>query len=445
MSWLVLSAALTIWDTTATARLPAALYGVALRRPQAYLKMPERSSGPMPQLLSATGVFSNIRRLTPAPGLIPYDVAVAFWSDGATKERWAAIPRGRVQFSVDAPWRFPAGSVFVKTFYLSVDVVNPAKRRRLETRLLVRDADGGVYGVVYKWRADQSDADLLSDALLEDIAIAGANGTAHTQAWYYPSRRDCLACHNANAGGVLGLKTRQLNRTLQYPSGESVNQLRAWDDRGLFSGVPSRLEPSQLPQLAAADDATRSLEDRARSYLDANCSQCHRPGGTVAYFDARYDTALEKQQIIDGAVLIDEGVDHPRVIASHDIWRSIAYMRLNTVGDIRMPPLARETIDRPGVALLGQWIESLPGKTVLAPPHMEPAGGSFALPTLVTLVSEQPGAEIRYTLDGSEPGPRDQRYEKPIRLSDSAVVRARAYQEGFTHSITAQEIFLISR
>ncbi len=48
------------------------------------------------------------------------------------------------------------------------------------------------------------------------------------------------------------------------------------------------------------------------SYLDANCSQCHRPGGTVAYFDARFDTPLEQQSLVDGKVLIDEGIDRAR-------------------------------------------------------------------------------------------------------------------------------------
>jgi hypothetical protein len=62
----------------------------------------------------------------------------------------------------------------------------------------------------------------------------------------------------------------------------------------------------------------------------------------------------------------------------------------------------------------------------------------------VTLASSQPGAEIRYTLDGSVPGPKDARYDGPIRIDGPAVLRARAYQEGFTRSIIAQQIYLIS-
>ena len=45
--------------------------------------------------------------------------------------------------------------MFVKNFDLPVDDTNPKILRRLETRLLVRDTNGTVYGASYKWRADQ--------------------------------------------------------------------------------------------------------------------------------------------------------------------------------------------------------------------------------------------------------------------------------------------------
>jgi uncharacterized repeat protein (TIGR03806 family) len=405
-----------------------------------YLRMPDTSAGTMPVLLSQTGVFADTASMKASKGLIPYDLIVAFWSDGAEKTRYAAIPKGQVRFSPDAEWQFPAGTVFVKTFALPIDEAHPAHTRRLETRLLVRARDGGVYGVDYKWRADDSDADLLTGAETEAIPIRAANGEMRTQTWYYPSRQDCLTCHTAGAGLVLGVKTRQMNRTLQYASGVARNELLEWERLGLFTPRINQAVKS-YPTLAAADDTRRSLEDRARSYLDANCSHCHRPKGTVANFDARYSTAIDRQALIDGPVLIDQGIDRPRVISPHDVWRSIAYMRVNTNDDIRMPPLARETIDARGVALLREWIESLPGRDVLAPPAIEPAGGNFAGSVTVTLMESEPGAEVRYTLDGSVPGPADALYAAPIRLTGAAVLRARAFKSGFTRSITSQQVF----
>src|SRR5262249_746815 len=162
---------------------------------------------------------------------------------------------------------------------------------------------------------------------------------------------------------------------------------------------------------APADDPMRSLEDRARSYLDANCAHCHRPGGTVAYFDARYDTPLPRQSLIDGPVLIDEGIDRARMIAPNDIWRSIAFMPVNTLEATKMPPLAHETLDQRGVALLKQWIESLPGPRVLPPPTFSPLAGKYNGSVAVTLSHTEPGAIIRYTLDGSVPTGEDSIYE----------------------------------
>jgi uncharacterized repeat protein (TIGR03806 family) len=421
-------------------------YGLAGRiATKPYLDMPPQADGMMPPLLSQTGAFSDTSKRIASSGLIPYQLNVAFWSDGADKSRWIAVPEGKIDFSPTGEWRFPAGTVFVKNFDLPTDAAHPELKRRLETRLLVRDSKGGVYGVVYKWRPDGSDADLLSASTSENIPVKSADGIVHEQTWYYPSRQDCLTCHTAGAGGVLGVKTRQLNRSFTYPSGVADNELRTWNHLGLFAPAFKDEAVPTFAALAPADDTTRSLQDRARSYLDANCAQCHRPGGTVANFDARYDTPLDKQALIDGPVLIDQGVDRPRVISAHDIWRSIAYMRIDTVGDIRMPPLARETIDQKGVQLLGEWINSMPGTPVLAPPSIFPQGGTYAQPVEVSLTASEPGAEIRYTLDGSVPGTTDMLYEKPIKLSGTAVVRTRAFRQGFTRSIAAQQVFVIGK
>ncbi len=426
------------------AAAPAPFGLTTYQAPRAWLKMPHRVSGRIPLRLSQTGAFTELQTMTPAPGLIPYDLIVPFWSDGAAKIRYMAVPRGtKIGFTPTGDWSYPPGTVFVKTFELATDEANPQNRRRLETRLLVRDDQGGVYGVTYKWRPDNSDADLLTTSVTEKIPIRHRDGSGGEQSWYYPSREDCLTCHNAHTPGVLGPKTRQLNRALAYPSGVSDNELRVLTHLHLLDTPLSEAQLKTLPTLAAAADASRSLEDRARSYLDANCGHCHRPGGTVAYFDARYSTPLDQQQLIDGPILINQGIDRPHAISPHDIWRSIIYMRVNTNGDIRMPPLARARIDEQGVGLLREWIQSMPGKDVLAPPRIAPDGGTFGGPQTVTLSSPDPGAQIRYTLDGSVPGPQDPLYAQPLQITGPTVVRARAYKDGMTRSITAESVFIV--
>lgn len=405
-----------------------------------YLRMPPLA-GALPARLSETGVFADLQRMTPAPGLMPYDINLSFWSDGAQKTRWVAILDGAtVRDTADDAWQFPAGTVFVKTFEIATDERHPERRRRLETRLLVRDSAGGVYGAVYKWRADNSDADLLSDARTEVLVIKSARGT-RTQNWYYPSRDDCLTCHTANAGGVLGINTRQMNRASPADA-RAENQLLAWSRLGLLDTPVTEASLASLPVLARADDPGRSLADRARSYLDVNCSQCHRPGGTVAAFDARYATPLEQQQLIDGPVLIDEGIDRARVIAPNDPWRSILYLRANSNEDFRMPPLARNTVDVQGMALLRQWIESLPGPAVAAPPEFAPRGGNYRAPVTVRL-SGPAGARIRYTLDGTVPTTSDPVYERPIRIDRPTILRARAFVAGQTDSVVSQQVFVV--
>ncbi|HEX3890130.1 MAG TPA: PQQ-dependent sugar dehydrogenase [Verrucomicrobiae bacterium] len=321
---------------------------------------PPPPSHPIPKLLSQTGAFANLKKLTPQKFLIPYSVNSPLWSDGAIKTRWFALPSdSQIHFWPSGPWTFPNGTVFVKNFSLPVDDTNPKILRRLETRLLVRDADGNVYGASYKWRDDLSDADLVNSGITEPVKIKTATGT-RTQNWFFPGRQDCLTCHTPQSGGVLGVNTRQLNGDFKYPNGVTDNQLRALNHIHLFDTALDENEIPQFEKLVSVTNTSAPLELRARSYFDSNCAQCHRPGGVETFFDARFETPLDHQGIINGPVENPLGMDGAKIIVPADLTRSVLFHRINIVGDLQMPPIARNVTDRAAVATIAAWINSLP-------------------------------------------------------------------------------------
>lgn len=328
---------------------------------------PPPPSKPMPKLLSQTGVYTNLKRLRPASFLIPYGVNSPLWSDGAVKSRWMALPKNTlIHFNQAGEWQFPEGTVFVKTFQLPVDDTDPSVLRRLETRLLVRDTNGYVYGASYKWRSDGSDADLVDAGMTEDISIKTAEGT-RVQHWFYPGRQDCLTCHTPAAGGVLGVKTRQLNGNFTYRNGVTDNQLREWNHLGLFDTMINEQEIPRLTKLVAITNTSASLDMRVRSYFDANCSQCHRPGGAEAFFDMRLDTPLKKQGIINGPVANPLGISGAKIVVPDDPYKSILLHRISTLGELQMPPLARNVNDTNAIPVVSQWINSLPANVATLP------------------------------------------------------------------------------
>ncbi|HSY74028.1 MAG TPA: PQQ-dependent sugar dehydrogenase [Dongiaceae bacterium] len=320
---------------------------------------PPPPTHPIPKLLSQTGAFADLKNMTPQNFLIPYSVNSPLWSDGAAKSRWMALPENsQIHFASTGEWKFPAGTVFVKNFELPVDDTNPKILRRLETRLLVRDTNGAVYGASYKWRADNSDADLVTAGITEQIKIKTSTGE-RIQNWFFPGRQDCLTCHTPQSGGVLGVKTRQLNGDFKYPNGVTDNQLRAWNHARLFDTALDEKEIPRFAKLVSITNPAAPLELRARSYLDANCAQCHRPGGVEAFFDARFDTPLKIQNLINGPVANQFGLPGSKVIVPGDTNKSILFRRISLIGNLQMPPLAKNVVDEKAAAVIAQWINSL--------------------------------------------------------------------------------------
>jgi hypothetical protein len=300
-----------------------------------------------------------------------------------------------------------------------------------------------VYGVTYKWRPDNSEADLLTTSSNENIAITTPSGVV-TQTWYYPSPADCLTCHTPQANYVLGLNTRQLNGNYTYPSSVTDNQLRTLDRMGLFNPAFDEAAIAGYEQLYSLTNESASFESRARSYLDANCAQCHQPGGSGPTFDARYDTPLTNQNIINGMLAkANLGDTNTRVVVPVDIWRSLLYYRINTTNSLKMPPLDRNVIDTNAVSVMAQWIDSLPGTPALAPPTITPNGGTFVSSVDVSIQSTNVGAIYYYTLDSSLPTTNSFLYTAPFAVSSHVTVTASAFESGFNNSFATAAQFTI--
>lgn len=311
-----------------------------------------------PALLSDTGVFEDLTTLTPASGFIGYDLNAPFWSDGTVKRRWIAVPDGdAIGFSATGAWTFPVGTVIVKHFELALVEGDPSSQRRLETRLLVRRNDGW-RGFTYRWNGAQTDANLTTQREQETLTVTLAAGGSRDQLYEYPSRTDCLGCHTEAAGFVLGVRTRQLNRAFDYPA-VTDNQLRAWNHIDLFTtDIGAESAYGAYP---ATDDASVATDTRARTYLEVNCAQCHRPGGPApTAMDLRFDTIAAAMGVVDEPPTAgDLGIADARIAAPGDRSRSVLWQRMVALDGTRMPPVGSHVVDEAGAELIGSWIDGL--------------------------------------------------------------------------------------
>jgi uncharacterized repeat protein (TIGR03806 family) len=310
-----------------------------------------------PPLLSQTGVFSDLATLTPAQGMVPYDVNMPLWSSGLSKKRWVMIPNDgvpnssaeQITYSDNQAWQFPVGTVFVKHF------ARPDNDAPLETRLFVHGNDGWG-GVTYKWRPGGTEADLVEDGLVEPLTLDG-----QTFDYLYPSRNQCMQCHLPGSGPVLGFRTRQLNRSMAYPGGVTANQIESFSAAGF---IPRNLKAADLATVITSGDIrdpNLSDEKYVRSYLDSNCSHCHQPeGSSRAFFDARFTTPLTNQSLVCGPLIDGLGLPAPAVIKPGSLDNSVLFQRISAHNSpIVMPPIARGPVDHAAVARVANWILSM--------------------------------------------------------------------------------------
>ena len=131
--------------------------------------------------LSDYGFFKgDMKNLQPAEGVTPYSINAQLFSDYAHKKRFIKIPAGsKAVYNAKEVFEFPVGTVLIKNFYYPADFNKPEENiRMLETRLLIREADGWKT-LPYVWNQEQTEAYL---------EIAGRNPGCIMEAYRWPDQ-----------------------------------------------------------------------------------------------------------------------------------------------------------------------------------------------------------------------------------------------------------------
>lgn len=339
-------------------------YGIGARASNTTLLI----SGDPPDSLSDLTALLNAGLGTDqtAQGILPYEPSAKLWSDGAIKERFIAIPAlGQVTYQAEGAWDFPDNTVLIKNFLLPQDFRDPeGTAKRIETRLLIRDDAMDLWsGYSYKWNEGETDANLLPyspSSTTRSFSLIDKNGVSFDYDWVYPSRLACSNCHTEINNRIAGITTAQLNSDFLYPgSGVTDNQMRTFEHINLFDDtLPAPI--NQLPSAPDPRDTTATTVQRAEAYVLANCSMCHRPGGsTGTNIDWRWGTPLGSRNVFNVVPTnLDEtfGIQNPKLFAPGDPLSSIIHWRIFTLGSYRMPPLATSLMDVDADNLIMAWI-----------------------------------------------------------------------------------------
>lgn len=326
-------------------------------------RCPVEGTWPLPKLSDYDFFHKPMRELVPKDGVVPYKVAAPLWSDAAGKGRYIVLPEGQtIGFDPGEGWVFPDGTIIVKTFFFDHDRRDPdAGARVVETRLLIREA-GLWKPFTYLWDEAEEEATLIKVGKRINIDFIDLEGKPTTEEYIVPNLDQCASCHERDdKDELLGLVTHQLNIEVDV-DGQQVNQLEWLAAKGMFSGTLPDVKtlPGFVDPFGSAP-----LEDRARSYLHANCSHCHRPGGGATNSGLvflQWEETAAKYGVCKVPAAAGPGTGgHDYDIKPGLPDESIVVFRMNSLDpEIKMPELPNRVIDTHGVQLIRDWIAAMP-------------------------------------------------------------------------------------
>jgi putative heme-binding domain-containing protein len=355
------------------------------------------TSAGFPRRLGETGLFKALADLEPAPGVVPYTVQAERWTDGAQAQRWVAIPGdGQIRLSTgkDDPASYPEGTVFVKQ--LNLPQGEGRAPIRLETQILWYEK-GKWQPASYLWDDAGQEAHLAASiGSNRPLRVTGRTATDGSveRTWHVSATNECKLCHNAGSRFVLGFSPHQLNRFVTEGNSIKENQLRLLAAQGALARVPS-IPDDDPSRLVDPHDPSLDLDDRARSYLHANCGSCHHPrGNAIVSFYLDRGRPFSKLNTFKGTGIGTFGMRNAKIIAPGDPYRSVLMYRMSKTGYSRMPYIGSQLVDSAGVSLIGEWIRSLPKRANDAPSPPATAGSAQSR-ALRALVNKEPGGRDR--------------------------------------------------
>jgi len=320
----------------------------------------------------------DLKDQKPALGLLPYEPSSSLFTDYAHKKRFVWMPKNtRATYNSDGTaLELPVGAALIKTFYYDnvQNIANVGGSRIIETRVMIRKADGWIFAD-YIWNDDQTEATFSLSGGSTPISWKDENNVIKSTNYSIPNKDRCVACHKFQKlvpGGdeiitnlPIGIKPQNLNFNYTYPDGTTKNQLTKWIETGYLENNFSL--PTAEHSTVDYNDTSKSLSLRARSYVDANCAHCHQNNRLCDYRSMRFAFAETMNDDTNMGVCVnaaETGGDFPasliKVVAPGNINRSMMYYRLKSTTPSQMMPLhGRTVVHEEGLKLIGDWINSL--------------------------------------------------------------------------------------